>query len=188
MVKEKQAHLGQLLRGYEIYDTAPNPETLMHMGKNGLWLTENNEALLFRLQKSLDSVYNSSHGNLNKPGFYGARVGFANREEALRGAAGNFGTRFTVASLLGAERTAEIIDPRQCNLGALAAATTVNYFGRIPGVTDRVFHDEQSDLQGKTLLTGRTPIQLMVNPGFNKRFIHIPAAQPMPTPIAYHEQ
>lgn len=154
----------ELLARYEVIDDLS--ENLTFDAKGFLRDDENNY-LVYRRQRSVDTPFNTKPGRKVKAGLYGHTLGFANTEAALRGASGHIDSpAFLYNVLYKLPSEFDVVDlrkrMRKQHLGLRAAATTVELMGGIPPVTNRIFEKALQEHDG--LIVNRPLSQKVMSP------------------------
>ena len=154
--QNSKRYLGELGSGYDFTDTS-NLDREVILDRDFWRYEDTGNFLLYRRQRNPDVVSNTLPGKKSNIGVFGHRIGFANKESALRLGSGHFDAHsfnWNVIYELSAEASADVVDLRKYG------EVPVGLFARhalqrailAPGAG---YFDKHDRTQDKPIITGR---------------------------------
>lgn len=187
MASRPDRYIGDIAADYQFEDEA-DLDRKVHLERDFWRDSDNGHFLLFRRQRQLEQLSNVRDGSKATAGFFGHRIGAANKSAALGLASGHTGAMkfpYNVLYELDAEDSNEVVDLRRIGDGAPLGAVVLHALSITTGpiVGTRLF-DEHSALKDQPIITERPIMQRLLTPDIGRQaedqpaaFMHVPYAE-----------
>lgn len=179
----KDIYLGDITPDYTFNDELDR-DRRVHLEQD-FWRDETGQYLLFRRQRELDQLSNVVDGGKAQAGFFGHRLGGANKPSALRLASGHVdAVKFphNVVYELDPEMSDQAVDLRHFGGEAPASAVALHGLTVAMGLPlGRRQFDSHPELKDRPIITDRTLTQKVFAPEWGRQaedqpaaFMHVP--------------
>lgn len=180
----KEVYIGDIAADYA-FDDQSDLDRRIQLERDFWRDTDSGQYLLFRRQRQLEEISNVRQGSKVSAGFFGHRIGGANKPSALNLASGHVDSMkfpYNVLYEVDADMSDQVVDLRRFGDGAPLGAVALHALSVTVGplLGTRQF-DENPSLKNRPIITERPMLQRLVVPDIGRQaedqpatFMHVP--------------